>query len=404
MAGRVCLTMKELKKIKVIEQVADKKITGRDAAIVLGYTEVHVSRLKKKYFEEGIQGLIRTSRASPKRIPDEVREKIADIYEKKYHDFNVLHFNDKLEEEHDIMYSYETIRQILIEKGLHSVKKRKKGHKKKRPRMTNEGMLIQMDSSQHNWIESIPEKHWFISTVDDATGKILYAKFFDEDNMFNNMEVIRKVVEDNGIFLALYTDKASHFKTIRLGGLHNDVNIEQDDTNIEKALNDLNITLITANSAEAKGRIERSYRTLQDRLIKEMRIRNIKDYESANKYLPSFINYFNRKWNKNPSAKKVYEKVPDDIDLNVVFTKRVSRKIRNDYTISYNCHIIQLPPMKKDLRRCIVNLYITKSNEIYILYKNEVIFETDLNKKPDNSKREAKIKEILKNRSFNYVP
>ena len=109
MAGRVCLTMKELKKIKVIGQVINKEITGRDAAIVLGYTEVHISRLKKKYFEEGIQGLIRTSRASPKRILDEVREKIADIYVKEYHDFNILHFNDKLQEEHDIIYSYETI-------------------------------------------------------------------------------------------------------------------------------------------------------------------------------------------------------------------------------------------------------------------------------------------------------
>ena len=402
MARRLCLTMKELKKIKVIEQVVRKKMKGVEAAIVLGYSEVHISRLKKQYLKHGADGLIRKSRSSNRKVPDEMREKIACIYKSLYEGFNILHYCDKLKEEHNIDYCYETVRQIMIEKGLHKPKKRKRTHRKRRQRMKSEGMLVQMDSSLHRWIHSIPEKHWLISTVDDATGKILYAKFFKEDNMFNNMHVIRKVIENNGIFLSLYTDRASHFKTTRRGGLHNDVNIEQDDTNIQKALNDLNITLIIANSPQAKGRIERSYRTLQDRLIKEMELRNITDYEDANKFLETFIDYYNNKWSKKAREGNIYEKLPKDTDLDVIFTKRISRKVRNDYTVSYKCHKIQIPPVNKQLQRSVVDLHLTDYGKIYILYKGKLIHECWLKKKFRKSVRTEKINKILANRSFNY--
>lgn len=405
MGERICLTMKEMKNIRIIERLSKKEIKGYEAAMLLNYTTVHISRLKKRYLEHGVDGLIRAKQVSAKRVPEDEIRKIIDLYKTKYYDFNVLHFKDKLSEEHGMDYCYETIRTILIKNDLHKVKKRKPGHRRKRERMPNEGMLVQMDSSQHPWLSSSEEKAWLISTVDDATGKILYAKFFESDNTFNNMQVIRKVIEDNGIFLALYTDKASHFKTTRLGGLHYDVNIEQDDTNIQKALSDLGITLIIANSPQAKGRVERSYRTLQDRLIKEMRIRDIKDYDGANRYLPEFLDYYNRKFNKNPSAKKTYTKIPPEIDLNAVFTQRFSRKVNNDNTISFRSHIIQIPPIKEriSLTRRTVDVRLDEKGRVYIVYKGIVIHETWLSEKSKFLEEERKKKAICDQRSRYYA-
>ena len=160
-----------------------------------------------------------------------------------------------MEEDYKIKLSYESIRKILIAHHLHNPKEKKKVYRRRR-RMPKAGMLVQMDSSQHQWIPSIPVKWWLIIMIDDATNEIPYARLVPSDTMFANMSVIRGFIERKRLFTALYVDRASHFETTRYGGLHVNVSPEQDDTQIERALNELGITIIPANSPQAKGRVE----------------------------------------------------------------------------------------------------------------------------------------------------
>lgn len=146
-------------------------------------------------------------------------------------------------------------------------------------------MLIQMDYSLHYWLPLVEDKWWLIAMIDDATNEVHYAQFFLKDTLFANMHVLRRFIESKGALLSLYGDKASHFKTTRHGGLHYQVDQEQDETQIERTLHELDINLITANAPQAKGRIEVIFRFFQDRLIKEVRLAKIRNYQQTNKFL-----------------------------------------------------------------------------------------------------------------------
>jgi len=254
------VSMKDIKKYEVLKQLVDKQIKGYEAASLLGYSQVHISRLKQKLLKCGFKGLLRPKIPSPRKIPTNFKEQIAKLYKSIYYDFNIMHFSaqgrsasgrkDKLKENHNIKLSYEKIRQILIEYKLHKPKKKKKVYRRRR-RMPKQGMLIQMDGSQHRWVASVNKPWWLIATIDDATNEVLFAKFYPSEDVFSCMEVIRKSIEKKGIFYCLYTDKASHFKTTRYGGLHVNISSEQEETHIERALKELDINLILANSPQS---------------------------------------------------------------------------------------------------------------------------------------------------------
>ena len=208
----------------------------------------------------GLKGLLRLCRPSPRKIPQEQVKKVLYLYREHYWDFNILHFKDKLAAIHDIRLSYESLRQILILEGIHRPKKRKKVYRRRR-RMPKAGMLVQMDSSQHQWLKDILEKWHLIAMIDDASSEVPYARFFPKDTLFGNMHVIRRFIELKGIFMCLYVDRASHFKTTRHGGIHYNVNPEQEETQIERALDELDINIITASSPGGKGKNRKTLRS-----------------------------------------------------------------------------------------------------------------------------------------------
>lgn len=402
MEKRFFLTMKELKKYEILNLVIQKKIKGCEAAQMLGYTKVHISRLKKEVESKGLAGLLRISRSSPRKIPDKARGKIASLYKDTYWDFNTMHFRDKLIEEHNIKYSYETIRKILINNNLHKPKKKKKVYRRRR-RMPCAGMLVQMDSSQHNWIPEILDKWWLTADIDDATNEVPFAKFYPSDGVFNNMEVLRKTVEKKGVFAALYVDKASQFKTTRYGGIHVNISDEQKDTQIERALQEMNINLILANSCQAKGRVERLFRTFQDRLIKELRLKGIKDYRTANKFLKEeFLPYYNRRFAHPEGVESLYKKLPKGLNLDFIFCKKYERHVNPDNTIKFEGEVIQIPPSKYRISfaKCIVDVCMLKTGRIYILYENHLIHTTDLSKSNKCAKIEVQMEQFLNKREY----
>jgi len=193
------------------------------------------------------------------------------------------------------------------------------------------------------------------------------------------MDGIKSVLQKKGLFEALYVDKASHFITTRLDGFHNTMNDEQKDTNIQMALKDLGMKLITANSPQAKGRVERMFRFFQDRLVHEMRFHNIQNYEEANYFLErEFLPKYNKKYNKNRTAPSDYQSLPKGIDLNSNFTLRETRHVNKDNTISFYNQIIQLPPIKKyvSLSQRVVDVRLNGYRELFVFYKKELIFKT----------------------------
>jgi len=401
---KVLLTMKDIKRYEIIKEVLAKKLKGIQASEILGITPVHFSRLKKKVQLHGIHGILRRGRKAPNKKIDALSDKVADLHKKYYFDFNMCHFNEKLHEIHRIHLSYESVRQILIAQGLHTPRKKKIVHRQRR-RMPKAGMLIQMDSSQHNWLAHIKEKWWLIAMIDDASSEVLFARFFPSDTLFANMHVIRRSIEKKGLFVALYADKASHFKTTRHAGLHYNVNPEQDDTQIERAIEELNITLIPANSPQAKGRIERLFRTFQDRLIAEMRLAGIKNYEQANKFLETFIPDHNKRFSiKNVPS--VYRQLPVDANLDVIFSMKKERTVKSDNTINIHGQTIQIPPSDTHLsfagRK--VNVCILEDSRIFVLYKNNVICSSKLSKNNKIFTRTKKIEKILDLSEYFEVP
>ena len=401
---KVLLTMKDLKRHEIIKEVLAKRLNGIQASEVLGITPVHFSRLKKKVHLHGIQGILRHGREAPNKKTDILSGKVTTLREKYYYDFNISHFNEKLTEIHKINLSYETVRKILIAQGLHTPRKKKIIHRQRR-RMPNAGLLVQMDSSQHNWLAHIKTKWWLIAMIDDASSEVLSARFFTSDTLFANMNVIRRCIEKKGLFMSLYADKASHFKTTRYAGLHYNINQEQGDTQIERTLEELGITLIPANSPQAKGRIERLFRTFQDRLIAEMRLAGIKNYEQANKFLFTFIPDHNKRFSiKN--VPPVYRRLPKDINLDVILCVKEERTVKSDNTIQLHGQIIQIPPStnyRSFAQRKVIACTL-EDNRVFVLYKNNIICNSKLSKNNKILKKQKKIEKVLDLSEYFDVP
>jgi len=398
---KVLVTMRDIQRHRILKDVIEKKLKAIQASVILGLSYIHTLRLKEKVAQAGLKGLLRPGREAPNKIPDEKIKLIASLYKKYYWDFNIMHFKDKLAQLHNISLSYESIRKILIKENIHQPKKKKIVHRQRR-RMPKAGMLEQMDSSLHRWLERIREKWWLTAIIDDATNEVPYARFFPKDTLFSNMHVLRRFIEIKGLFYALYVDKASHFKTTRHAGLHYTVNPEQDETQIERALNELDIILILANSPQAKGRIEVLFRLFQDRLIKEMRLAGIKNYNQANKFLQEkFLPWYNSKYS-HKNVESVYLPLPQDKNLDTIFCIKKERSVNSDNTIHVQGQVIQIPPSPIHMffARRKVDVCILEDNRILILYKGSVIAKSKLSKNNKILKKEHKIEQLLNAREY----
>jgi hypothetical protein len=399
---KLIVTMKDIQRYRVLTEVLEKKLSLTDAVALLQVSYRHAIRLKQMMQEDGFEGLLRKVTPKPpnQKITAEMVDSILLLRKELYYDLNIMHFKDKLDEVHGIHLSYECLRQILIKHELHNPRKKKVVHRQRR-RMPKAGMLVQMDSSQHQWLQHIPEKWWLVAMIDDATNEVPYARFFPKDTVFANMHVIRSFIEKKGLFMSLYADKAGHFKTTRHGGLHYSVVEEHEETQIERALKELGITLIPANSPQAKGRIEVTFRLFQDRLIKEMRLAGIRTYDEANKFLiERFLPWYNAKYTH--TAESAYMPLPEEKDLDLIFCIKSQRTVKNDCTISFHGQVIQILPSDKklNLARRRVDVYLLEDNRIFVLYEGKVITHTALSRDNKDIEKETKIQEILNKRQY----
>ena len=295
----ILMSKKEINRISVLEDVLNFKITNKTGADILGITKRHFRRIKNRYKEKGVEGLVHQSRGKPSNrgVPQNLKDYAMLIVKEKYSDFGPTFAHEKLVENHGIEFSVETLRQEMIKKGEWKPKKKKRIRiHQLRERRAREGALVQLDGSPHDWFEDRGPRCDLLVYIDDATGKLLWLKFVKSESTKSYFEATREYLNKHGRPISLYVDKHSVFRvnTTRINSASTtDSNGE---TQFGRAMNELDIELIFASTAQAKGRVERANQTLQDRLVKEMRLLGISSIEEGNKYLLKYMRIFNRKF------------------------------------------------------------------------------------------------------------
>ena len=251
-----------------------------------------------------------------------------------------------LEEREEIFICRETVRGVLLEKGSYEKKKKYSKHRSFREPMPKEGMMLQFDTSDHDWLQARGPRIKLIGGIDDATKDVPWALFAYQDSVEENMAVCREIVKKKGIPLSLYVDKDSKFITTRHGVLHVRIKKEQEKTQMARAWEELGINVIFAESPQAKGRIERLWGTFQDRLISELRLEGISSLERANEYLHSvFLPKYNKKFTRKPKVEEsAYRIIPKGMDLDQILCIKERRQVQGDNTISYEAGIYQILP------------------------------------------------------------
>jgi transposase len=319
---------------EVILRAVAKKITWIQAAEILGVSPRHMRRWKEKYEQFGFHALFdgRRGKTSPRRVPSAVLAEVLRLYREQYFDLNVSHFHEKLTQEHGFSVSYTWTKGVLQGAGLVSRQSRRGTHRKRRARRPLPGMLLHIDASQHQWFG---DERWFdlIVILDDATSRIYYAQLVEQESTRTVMRALLQVVEEQGLFCALYSDRASHFFLTPKAGEPVD---RQALTQVGRALRELGIQLIPAYSPQARGRSERSFRTWQGRLPQELRLSGISSVEQANEYLrETYIREFNERFSI-PAAEQGSAFVPcTQTDLKRVFSVQHERVVARDNTVSF---------------------------------------------------------------------
>lgn len=340
----IMLSLKELKRLKVIQDVINKRITQVTAAAIIGLSERQIGRLTKAVRKEGDRGVAHKSRGktSNRKIAEEVKEKVLRLYRDKYQDFGPTLANEKLEED-GIRISEETLRIWLIKEGLWKQKQKRKTHRQWRERKECFGEMVQMDGSHHDWLEGRCPELVLMAYIDDATSHV-FARFYDYEGTMPAMDSFRLYTEENGLPQSLYADKHSTYKSQRKLTIEEELEgVEEPLSQFGRALDDLGVEMIHAHSPQAKGRVERLFATFQDRVIKEMRLKGIKTKEEANEFLKSYLPEYNKRFSKQPANETdVHVRPPEELDLSNYLCIKTERTMRKDNTISHESKLYQI--------------------------------------------------------------
>src|SRR5216684_107990 len=326
---------------EVILRALSKQITFWQAAHIARVSPRHLRRLYERYRRHGFDGLYdrRKGRPSPKRVPWAVAEQVLCLYREVYFDFSVRHFHEKLCAEHGIHYSYTCIKVLLQGAGL-VLKARKRGtHRRKRERRPMTGMLLHIDGSTHRWLGG-EQWHDLLVVLDDANSEIYYAQLVEQESTTTVLAALRAVVEQYGIFCALYSDRGSHFWLTPKEG---EIVDRQRLTQVGRAMRDLGIEMIPAYSPQARGRSERNFGTWQRRLPQELRLRGITTVEEANRFLrESYLAEFNRRFAVTAAQPESAFVPASGKDLERIFAVQHERVVNRDNTVSVGGRVLQI--------------------------------------------------------------
>ncbi len=388
--------MRDHTRYAVIRSSLEGRTQVSAAASVLGMSERQVYRLRARVRQEGIKGVVHRLRGSRshRRLSESTWDEVVRLYEDKYKGFNMSHFTEYLNEDEGIGISREMVRRILRVSGVYDRKARRRPkHRQRREPMAQEGQMTQMDTSPHRWLPGLESLVNLVCLVDDATNKIQAGWFVEHDTAIENMRVLKMSFRSKGLPWVIYFDKDSKFKITRRGGCHISVSPDQGETQIQRALGELGVEFIHAGSAQAKGRIERDFRTLQDRLINELRLNGITTLAGANSYLwEEFIPKWNRRFGHSAREEgSSYRPVPAGIRLDDILCLKHQRRVYADNTISYNGQKYQILPdrCRANYSRARVEVREHLNGKMGILYKGRKLRHRKITRITKKQRQEA---------------
>lgn len=329
----ITLTKREHDRLEILRRVMKGELRQKTAAALLGLTDRQVRNLMRRIKEKGAVGLAHGNRGkpSPKRLPIDLVAKIVEIVKQRYRDFRPKFAAEKLWKKEKIRVSDEKLRQIMIEAGLWRVHRRKTAVHVWRERKAYFGEMVQMDGSHHAWLETRGPKLVLMGMVDDAKN-IFYGRFYAYEGVYPAMNVLEGYIRRYGLPRSLYVDKHSTYKTVRHPSEDEMLRGEEAATQFERAAQELGIKVIHAHSPQAKGRIERMFKTLQDRLVKEMRLAGVSSLDEANRFLEGYLPRFNAQFAREAlQPGDLHRLLPKNLNLEEIFCLKKGRTINNGY-------------------------------------------------------------------------
>jgi transposase len=367
------MSNREITRLEVMQRLQEKRLSQKEAAEMLGLSTRQVKRLFRVYKAQGAKGLVSKRRGRPgnNRLDENVIQQVIDLIYERYRDFGPTLAHEKLTEMHALQLSRESVRRIMIREGLWKARRAKKpAVHQMRERRACFGELVQIDGSDHDWFEGRGPRCSLLAYIDDASGQLMEAWFAPAETFFAYCEATQHYLERYGKPVAFYSDKHGIFRVNQPRPLGTSSGLTQ----FGRAMQELDIQIICANSPQAKGRIERAYQTLQDRLVKELRLLRISDIASANAYLPTFRDAYNRRFAVSPrSTHDAHRPLLKTEHLDRILAHQETRILSKNLTLQFNKVIYQIQTNRPTyaLRNAQVTVCENQKGEITVLYKNQ---------------------------------
>ena len=376
----ITMSRREVKRLHLIHQALEEKITQVEVAGLIGLSDRQIRRMIKRIREEGDEGICHRSRgkASNHRIPKKVKERALKLFKEEYHDFNLAHATEKLAEIHGITINDETLRLWLNEAEIPYKKRKVKKHREHRERRAHFGALVQIDGSHHDWFEGRGPVCVFMGYIDDATNTV-HGRFYDYEGTRPAMDSMKRYIKRYGIPKSVYLDKHTTYKSWAEPTIEEELNDQKPMSHFEKSLAGLEIEVIHANSPQAKGRVERLFKTLQDRLVREMRLVGIKSVKEANEFLTAYLPKYNRKFKKPAvSDADLHRPAPPSRELDRILCIKEERTVKNDFTIAHNGKLYQIEQATRAEK---VTVEERLDGTLHISYKGQDLRYREISKK-----------------------
>jgi transposase len=375
------MSQRDLKRLHVIRKAIDKRLRQHEAAELLALSQRQIRRLVKRIREESDKGIVHRLRgkASHRAIDAATKHRILALCRDSYAGFNPTFASEKLFEREKITISRETLRQWFIAEGIAYQKRKARPHRQWRVRKAHCGQMVQIDGSHHDWFEGRRARCVLMGYIDDATSRV-FARFYEYEGTMPAMSSFKYYCLKYGLPQSLYLDRHPTYKGYKTPSIEDELFNRQVLSQFGIALEALGVYLIHAQSAPAKGRIERLFKTLQDRLVKEMRLRDIRSIPEANKFLGWYLPLFNRKFGVVASqSEDLHRPLPDDIELDKILTIKTERALRNDFTVVHEGKLYQIEEL---VRADKVMIEERLNGSFFITYKGRYLRYRQITQRP----------------------
>jgi transposase-like protein len=401
MAGEDMIMVRqgELKRLHVIQKVLERDIKQVEAAEILSLSGRQIRRIVKRIKSEGSRGIIHRSRGRPsnRRIPQEMKERVINLYRAEYKDFGPTLASEKLLERNGIWVNDETLRRWLIEVGDWKKSRKRGKHRQWRERREHAGEIVQMDGSHHAWFEDRGGPCVLMSYIDDATGEI-FGGFYEYEGTIPAMDSFKRYIKKNGLPMKVYLDKHSTYKSTAKPTIEDELNDVRPLSEFERALKELGVEVSHAHSPQAKGRIERLFRTLQDRLVKEMRLRGIRTIEGGNQFLEEYLPLYNKRFTVGPKEKDdLHRPLAKGVDLDAILCMKTERALRNDFTVAHHRKLYQVEDMIKASK---VMVQDRIDGSMIMIHKGRALRFKEITERPPREKKGP----VVARRRKPYIP